>query len=130
MRTRTYRAGAGAHAQQWPCKLLLSPESGRKLCCCLSDNYSRFSSLSWSISLTLWTASHFKFKQLWRHIPVRRRLRRFKASWPVRKKKIGRQIYAWGSASLGPWLGWLEYRSLPPTADTRGVPYCRIARYR
>ena len=75
VRTRTYRAGAGAHAQQWPCKLLLSPESGRKLCCCLSDNYSRFSSLSWSISLTLWTASHFKFKQLWRHIPVRRRLR-------------------------------------------------------
>ena len=141
MRTRTYRAGAGAHAQQWPCKLLLSPESGRKLCCCLSDNYSRFSSLSWSISLTLWTASHFKFKQLWRHIPVRRRLRTIAAPFqrycselePLgrsAKKKIGRQIYAWGSASLGPWLGWLEYRSLPPTADTRGVPYCRIAQYR
>ena len=41
----------------------------------LWHSWKSLSSLFWSISLTLWTASHFKFKQLWRHIPVRRRLR-------------------------------------------------------
>ena len=81
VRTRTYRAGAGAHAQQWPCKLLLSPESGRKLCCCLSNNYSRFSSLSWSISLTLWTASHFKYGVIFPYADAfAQSLRRFKGT--------------------------------------------------